>query len=196
MSLTLPRPATPEGPSPRRWTVAEYQKAAKVGLFGPEERLELIDGEIYKRMPPEPPHSNGIDFVRAALVAAFRSVDCYLRTENPISIPGDSQPQPDAAVVVGNPPRYRGRFPIAEEIYLLVEVADSSLNFDRRRKGPQYAAAGIREYWILNLRDRCLEVFRAPQNGAWTVTFTVPENGALSSLTAPEASVAVADLLP
>jgi Uma2 family endonuclease len=196
MSLTMTPPSTTEGPRLRRWTVAEYQRAAQMGLFGPEERLELIDGEIYEKMPPDPPHSTGIDLARFHITRAFQGVDCYLRSENPVVLPNDGQPEPDIAVVAGVPGRYRDHHPGPEDVLLIVEVADSSLSFDRRQKGPQYAVAGIQEYWILNLPDRCLEVFRLPQNGGWTATSTVAEDGAVSPLAAPGATVRVADLLP
>jgi Uma2 family endonuclease len=197
MSILLDTSSTSgEGPRVRRWTLTEYQQAASLGLFDPEECLELIQGEIIENMPPNPLHSNAIDLIRVSLTHALLAVDCYLRSENPITMTGATQPQPDIAVVKGTPQRYIGRFPRPEEILLIVEIAESSLTYDRETKGSLYAGAGIRKYWILNLTDRCLEVHRDPQDSVWTTRFMVPSDGSIASLVAPDSLIAVSEILP
>ena len=198
-TVTLEKSATHAVLETRRhlWTVEDYQRMATLGLFAPEERTELINGEIIDKMPPSPDHSLSVDLIRIALAAAFAGQDCFLRSENPVRLPGiRNQPQPDIAVVRGNPRLYPGRFPAPEDILLLIETAYSSEDFDRDTKAPLYAAAGIPEYWIVNLKARTLEVYRDPQNGVYATLFTVPATGTVSPLAAPESVVLVADLLP
>jgi Uma2 family endonuclease len=197
MSPLLSSPTTrDQGPRARRWTTDEYHRAAALGLFHPEECLELVDGEIIEKMPPDPPHSGSVGMTADVLARAFSLVDCCVRTENPVTLPNDGEPQPDVAVVIGDHRRYTGRHPQPADVLLLMEIADSSLAYDRETKGPLYAAAGIREYWILNLRERQLEVHRDPHDGEWVTAFIVPADGNLSPQSAPNSTVAVSDMLP
>lgn len=186
-------------PSPlprRRWTVEEFQSAARFGLFRPEERLELLDGEILEKRPPDPPHSSATGLVDDVLRRAFAGVDGFIRTENPVVLPHASQPEPDVAVVRGQRRDFASRHPSPADLLLVVEVSFSTLADDRGIKARLYAEAGIAEYWIVNLRDRQLEVHRTPQNGIWTQTFVVATGNSVAPLAAPGATVAVADLLP
>ena len=191
----VPLPET--GVRPRRWTRDEYYRAAEMGLFGPEERLELLNGEILEKMTENAPHVTGLDLTLAQLVAAFAGQSCYVRVQHPIALPGAaSDPEPDLAVVSGTPRAYQARHPQPQEILLLVEVSNTTLTFDRGPKAAAYAAAGIREYWVLNLSDRRLEVHQDPQNGTYQTVTPHDENQAVSPLAAPQAPVRVADLLP
>ncbi|GAB4459816.1 MAG: Uma2 family endonuclease [Armatimonadaceae bacterium] len=183
-------------PRLRRWSVAEFRKMSDAGIWGSEEHLELIGGQIVQKMPPSPPHSVCVDLTRLVLSRVFAGMDMYLRTENPIALPGDYHSEPDIAVVIGNPRRYADQFPEPEEIFLLVEVAGTALEYDREVKGEVYAAAGIPEYWIINLRERQVEVFRRPAAGAWSESFLVSAEGSLSPLAAPEAMIPVVEILP
>ena len=181
----------------RRWSVEEFQCAIRLGLFREDERLELLDGEIFKQMPPDPSHSSTIPLSHVTLNRAFAMVDCHLRTENPITLTGSSsQPQPDIVVAQGSPRLYATRHPAPTDILLVVEVSASTLTDDRTEKSALYAAAGISEYWIVNLRDRQLEVHRLPQNGIWTQTQVVAATGSIAPLAALNMPVTVADLLP
>ncbi len=181
----------------RRWSVEEFQCAIRLGLFHADERLELLDGEIFEKMPPDPPHSTTTGFTYDALQAAFVGIDCHLRSENPIVLTGTrSQPEPDVVVVRGPRRLYTSRHPAPTEILLVVEVSASTLTDDRNAKSALYATSGITEYWIVNLQDRQLEVHRLPQNGIWTQTQVVGATGSIAPLAAPNMPVTVADLLP
>ncbi|MGC4046030.1 MAG: Uma2 family endonuclease [Armatimonas sp.] len=147
-------------------------------------------------MPPDPPHSITIPLSLALLQAIFIPLNAHLRTENPLLIPSGSQPQPDILVVNGAPRDYLAQHPQPADVLLLIEVSDSTLQTDRSVKSPLYAEAGISEYWILNLQDRQLEVHRTPLNGIWTSTFVVPSSGTVTPLAAPNATIAIVDLLP
>ncbi len=122
---TLRQPAV----SLRRWTVAEYYRMAEVGMLGPEERTELIDGQIIQMSPQDPLHASVIR--RASKILNRRlgeAVDVCLQL--PISLSNDTEPEPDITVVRPNPGEYSDHHPRAEDIYLLIEVANSSLLFD------------------------------------------------------------------
>jgi Uma2 family endonuclease len=181
-------------PAARRWTVAEYHLAADAGLFRPEERLELIEGEIYAMSPQKTPHSVAIDLTLPVLQQAFRP-EHYVRVQEPLTLSDYSEPEPDLAVVPGKPRDYLAGHPHAPA--LVVEVAETTLAFDRR-KAAIYARAGIPEYWILNLVDGVLEVYRRPSQdaGRYEDCTRYVSGDTVSPLLAPDQSVLVADLLP
>jgi Uma2 family endonuclease len=182
-------------PALRRWTVAEYYQAAEAGVFNPEERLELIEGEIFRMSPQDSPHATGCDLTEDALREIFGR-GYRVRTQKPLSLGDDSVPEPDLAVVRGNVRDFAIAHPATA--VLVVEVADSSLRFDRGRKARLYARAGIPDYWILNLPGRVLEVHRDPDpgNGLYRQITRHGENESVSPLVAPAAAILVRDLLP
>lgn len=131
-----------------------------MGLFGHEERLELIGGEVVRKMTPQkPPHASGIVQIESAL-RALAIPNAHLRVQLPMALSDDSEPEPDVAIVAGRPFDYAREHPTTA--LLVVEVADATLRFDRTVKAGLYASTGIQEYWILNLPDRVLEVLRDP----------------------------------
>ena len=123
-------------------------------MFGPEDRIELLDGRLVAREPQGGRHATAVALVRAALEKAFgRSF--YIRKEKPIALDETSEPEPDVVVVPGRPRDYRDAHP--SRPVLVVEVADTSLALDRLRKAGLYARAGIADYWVVNLVDEVLE---------------------------------------
>lgn len=151
-----------ELPRRKRWSLAEYLRLIDLGAIGAEDRVELLEGEIVEKTAQNLAHVVGA----RATVAALRTVFGEGFDVNPqLPIPlGESMPEPDVMVLGGTWRDYVLRHPRPEEVSLLVEVADASrLDHDRKQKSRIYATAGIREYWILNLVDRRLEVHRQPQ---------------------------------
>ena len=184
----------------RRWSRAEYERMIDKGIFQPDERLELIDGELIVGEPQTPPHAVGVSLAKDALWATF-TAGCHVRARAPVALDDASEPEPDVSVVRGAPRDYRDAHP--REPVLLVEVADASLTFDRRWKGSLYARADVADYWILNVADRVLEVYRQPVRSAsarygWKYrNVRLLKSGAVvSPLAAPKARIRVADLLP
>jgi Uma2 family endonuclease len=185
----------------RNWTRAQYERAIDAGLFGEDDHVELIEGEIVPKPDfSKPGHASGITALYQELVAVFASGH-VVRCQMPLGVEPDSEPEPDIAVVTGIWRDYVKAHPTTA--VLIVEVADSSLAYDRTYKASLYAKAGIQEYWILNLADRLLELFREPaaaQDGAFgygyqsVVRYTDSER--VAPLAAQDSSVAVADLLP
>jgi len=144
----------------KRWTRLEYERLIDLGAFGPEERLELVGGQLVVREPQGSPHSTGIRLVAGALRAAFGpgwNVDAQL----PVALDEESEPEPDVTVVAGGPRDYLASHPSRPA--LVVEIALTSLALDRGEKASLYARAGITDYWIVNLVDNLLEVYRDPQ---------------------------------
>ncbi|MBI3407951.1 MAG: Uma2 family endonuclease [Planctomycetes bacterium] len=144
----------------RRFSVDEYHRMIEVGILGEDDDLELLNGWLVPKMTRNPPHDAIMDLthecVRRLLPDAWR-----IRIQSAITT-ADSEPEPDLAIVRGPANRYLKRHPSPEEIALIIEVAQSSLDKDRNEKGPIYAAAGIPWYWIINLVDDCVEIYSTP----------------------------------
>lgn len=180
-----------------RWGREEYYRLGELGFFR-GKRVELIDGEIFEMPALKPPHVTALELTAEVLRASFGAGYC-VRTQAPLDL-GRSQPEPDIVVVRGQLRDYV-RHP--QTALLVVEVSDSTLSYDRRRKAHDYARVGIADYWIVNLIDRQLEVHRVPgpdpaRRGrfSYAEVTVVPATGQVIPLAAPNALIAVADLLP
>lgn len=202
---TKPKVALPEAEGPelerRKLSRADYHRAAELGIFGPDERLELIHGEVYRKMSPQSSaHAMAIRAVATALEEAFgEGVD--VRQQLPVHT-DDSEPEPDVAVVPGSWQDYKNH-PSADVALLIVEIADTSVRGDRGLKAALYAEAGVRDYWIVNLNARAVEVYREPAALASTPhgfgfksVRLYTEDETVSPLAKPEAAIPVARLLP
>ena len=178
-----------------RYTVASYFALVRAGIVQPDEHVELLEGVVVAEPPQEPEHSASASQVDRALREAIRT-RAAIRVQFPLVLGQYSAPEPDVAVVPGTEADYADAHPTTA--LLVVEVARSSLPKDRLSKTRIYAAAGIPEYWLVNLRDDRVEVYRQPNPAART--YAEPrlagrgERIALVSF--PDASVAVDDLLP
>ncbi|MCL6473426.1 MAG: Uma2 family endonuclease [Firmicutes bacterium] len=156
MVQTLEQPKTVPIPR-RRFTREEYYRLAEIGFFQ-GERVELIEGEIVKMSPISPLHGEVVTLLAERLWQLFGE-GYRVRVQLPLSL-GDSEPEPDIAVVPGKVGDYVHAHPTTA--LLVVEVAQTSLEYDREVKAPLYARAGIPEYWIVNLDGHCIEVYRDP----------------------------------
>jgi Uma2 family endonuclease len=184
----------------RRWSRGEYEGLVDKGFFRSDERLELLDGVLAVREPQGTLHATALVLVRDALLRGFGR-KYLVREQSPVALDDASEPEPDFAVVPGRARDYRSAHP-AKPV-LVVEVAETSLRIDRQRKSGLYARAGRPEYWILNLVDRVLEVYREPVRSAsarygWKYrSVRLLKSGAVvSPLAAPRARIRVAALLP
>jgi Uma2 family endonuclease len=182
----------------RRFTRLEYDRLIAQGFFDEDERIELLDGQLVVREPQGSRHVVAVELVREALQHAFGK-GYHIRGHSPVALDDVSEPEPDVAVVRGRLRDYVAAHPASP--VLVVEVADSSLGKDRVRKAALYARAGIADYWIVNLNDRVLEVYRAPARtaaGRWTYRSVsrLRARAAVAPLAAPGRRVPVAALLP
>lgn len=184
----------------RRWTRREYDRLVEVGVLHEDEPVELIGGALIVAEPKGGPHATAVGLAGDALRLAFGS-GWIVRIQDPVALDDDSEPEPDVVVVAGSWRDYRTEHPARPA--LAVEVSESSLTFDREVKGSLYARGGIADYWIVNLVDRLLEIYRAPSRDA-TAQFgwrygevhLLGPGAAASPLARPDARIAVSHLLP
>ncbi len=188
-------------PRTRRWTRAEYDRLIDTGVFQPGERLELLAGQLVVREPQGTPHATGIRLVTRALREVFGQDGWMVDMQLPVALDEESEPEPDVTVTAGSPRDFLPSHPARP--VLVVEVAESSLALDREEKGSLYARARVPEYWILNLRDRLLEVHRephpdpsSPHGWSYRSHQSLAAGEHVTPSAAPTARIAVANLLP
>jgi Uma2 family endonuclease len=168
----------------------------ETGILDENDRVELVNGWIVEMSPIGPPHATCVRLVRAAL-QEIMPTGWLVLVQDPITL-HTGEPEPDLTVVRGGIRDYRDRHPGGSDIGLVIEVADATLQFDRVQKRAQYATAGISEYWIVNLIDRCLEVHRGPAGGDYPTPQIIHNDGLVELNLAGRqvAKLAVADFLP
>jgi Uma2 family endonuclease len=183
----------------RRWKRVEYDRLIECGFFKPGEPVELLGGQLIVAEPQGNRHFTAIRAVEEALRAAFGQ-GWEVRGQGPIALDDESEPEPDVAVVPGTFRDYAGGHPSRPA--LVVEVSESSLAFDRAHKGSLYARAGLADYWIVNLVDRVLEVYRdtvrdleAPFGWRYQSVVMLGPDAAVSPLASPQARVRVSDVV-
>jgi Uma2 family endonuclease len=184
----------------RRWTRAEYDRLIAIGVFGPGDPIELLGGELIVSEPQSSPHYTAVGLVEDALRAAL-GAGWLVRSQGPIALDDESEPEPDIAVIPGGRRDYAQEHPARP--LLVVEVSLSSLALDRAHKGSLYARAGLEDYWILNLVDRVLEIYRRPVEDPSTPfgwrygsVERLEPGAAAAPLIAPDARILIGDLLP
>ena len=145
----------------KRFTIDEYNRLAELGFFYEDERVELIRGEIIPMAAKGTLHST---FCRRLIRELSKLIAnlATLQSQDPIIIPPDSEPEPDIAILRNKDDDYLNSHPAPQDVLLLIEIADSSLKYDREVKLPLYAQAGISDYWIFNSIENCLETYNEP----------------------------------
>ena len=173
---------------PRRLTRKEYDRLAELGFFV-GERVELVRGIVVRMSPIGPGHADPIDRLTEWLVPALVG-RARVRIQQPLVAFDESEPEPDVAVVPIGP--YAKAHP--HRAHLLIEVAESSLAYDRETKAPLYAASEVSEYWIVDVTARAVEVYTAPVEGRYTSFVRLGLADVLRSLAFPEIAFPVSDL--
>ncbi len=177
-----------------RFTVDDYYRMGDAGVFPQGHRVELLEGEIIDMMPIGPFHSGVVNRL-SNYMASISGGRWLVTTQNPLRLDKHSEPQPDVVLVCPSADDYTLNHPKPEDVLLLIEVADSSLDYDRDDKLPAYAKAGIEEYWLVNLPEQCVEVYREPHfTGYSSVTLLKPGDTA-SPAAFPDVKVDLAALL-
>ncbi len=176
-------------PTRHKLDVAIYHQMIDAGIFGKEDRIELIDGDIIDMAPIGQDHVAIVNGLNRALVLACLD-RAIVSTHNPVRIGRLSAPQPDFAVLRPRPDFYAtGERPGPGDVLLLVEVSGSSLRFDQTVKLPLYARAGIGELWIVDLHRRALDAYRAPDGDGYRESATYQPGETLALALAPEVVV-------
>jgi Uma2 family endonuclease len=188
-----PHGSTAGSRSVRNFSRLEYDKMIDAGVLGEDEHVELVGGAIVEMSPEGPHHAGTIDLCAEVLRRAFGS-GFTVRVQHPLVIDPDGEPEPDLAVVAGGPSQHLGAHP--RSAALVVEVAESSLAYDRREKALLYARAGIPEYWIVNLVDRRVEVHREPARDGYRRSVSLAVGDELAPMSAPDGAIAIASILP
>lgn len=185
-----------------RWTREEYHRIAEAGVFD-GKRVELIEGEVIEMAPMLSAHATGIVKLNEKLFEVLAGKRVVVRVQCPIVLGDFSEPEPDLALVAGTADDYALRHPGVADLLLLVEVSDTTLADDRNSKLQLYAAHGVEEYWIVNIPDRRVEVFRHPEGGLqsdqpfrFLFSSVTPEGGVVSPAFAPDLKISVSEILP
>ena len=184
-------------PRPRLFTNAEYHAMGDAGIFAPDERVQLVAGEIVVMSPMGSRHAEGICLLTDEFATSGRLAGrALIRVQLPVVIPDISEPEPDLALLVRREGGYARAHPRPEDVLLLVEVADSTLAYDRRVKLPLYVAAGIPESWLMNLQDDVIEAHTDPSPDGYSALRRYRHGDIIAPLAFPELSVAVSQLIP
>jgi Uma2 family endonuclease len=155
---------TESWPRPHRLTVHDYYRMAEVGLLHPDDRTELIEGEIIDMPPIGPGHGSVVDRLTHLLVPAVGE-RAIVRVQGAVRLSRMSEPQPDVALLVPSADYYRAGHPSGDDTFLVIEVSDSTLRYDRDVKVPLYARHGVPEVWIVDVQNDALLVYGALRDG-------------------------------
>jgi Uma2 family endonuclease len=176
-------------------TAQEYLRMGEAGVFGPEARLELIEGEIVEMAPIGSAHASTVR--RLDRLFGRRAGDLALvSVQSPLVIGERSVPQPDVALLKPRADDYYGSHPSAADALLVIEVSDTTLRFDLSTKIALYARAGIAEAWVVDVEGRVVRVFRDPDPSGYRTSFTVSGDQDISLVSLPEVALTAADLFP
>ena len=170
--------------APRRFTVDEYHRMAEAGILHEDDRVELIHGEIIQMSPIGNHHAAIVS--RLNMLLAPRLAPQYIiNVQNPVLINSNSEPEPDIAVLPFRDDYYAEGGVTPANVLLLIEVSDSTLRYDRNRKLPLYAEAGIAEVWIIDVNKRQLEVYRQPDGDRYQSVKTLKREDSVSATQLP-----------
>jgi Uma2 family endonuclease len=178
----------------RLLSVQDYHRMVEAGVIAPDERVELIAGQLYRMAAKGTAHSAAVTRIERVLKARLGN-RVLLRFQDPIQLDDYSEPEPDVAVVKTNPLDYEDHHPTPGEVYWLIEVADTTLKRDRELKAPAYAQSGIQDYWILDVNQRQLYVFRIPTAAGYTSEVVLSAADVISPLVFSECQIPVEELL-
>ena len=174
----------------RLFTVKEYHLMNEAGVFGEDDRVELIEGEIIQMAAIGTRHATCV----RRLIRQFRQLpeeSAILDVQNPIQLTERTEPQPDVVLLEPRADYYATAHPIPSEVLLLVEVSDSTIDFDRNVKVANYARSGIQEVWLWDLEANCLEVYRDPTENGYTSIQRFERGEIVSPLAFPDFQVSV-----
>jgi Uma2 family endonuclease len=174
----------------RHFTVADYHRMRKAGIFTEDDRVELLDGEVIQMSPIGPLHAAIVKRLNTLL--GKEPLPGYLvSVQDPVQLADDSEPQPDIAILTYRADYYAGAHPQPPDIQVIIEVADTSVAYDRDRKLPRYAASGIPEVWIIDVDNQQVEQYFNPAHGQYRTKQTWTHGQTLTSQVLPMLSVPV-----
>ena len=178
----------------RRFSVAEFRRLAESGLAHPDERLELLDGEVVRMSPIGQRHAACVDLA-STLAGRQLGAAVIVRVQGPLRLDDETELYPDVALLAPRDDFYRGNMPTGRDALLVVEVADTSLAYDLGTKAPRYGRAGVHTMWVVDLQGGVVEVLSEPSAGGFDLRRTVRPGAMLTHPLLPALSIAASDLL-
>lgn len=180
-------------PAKHLFTTQEWHHFAAIGFFAPGYRAELIEGEIIDMPPIGTDHGSCVDWLTHYFSKNLPD-SMRFRVQNPITLGDLSEPEPDFSIVHYRSDYYRHAHPTPQDVLLVIEVSDTTLSYDRNTKAPLYATHAMPEYWIINLVEQCVEVYRQPQQGQYREQQVLRGENKLCSLQVAEIEIMVKSL--
>jgi Uma2 family endonuclease len=180
-------------PAKHRFSVEEYYRMAETGLLRSDARVELLDGEITDMSPIGPFHGGVTKFLSAIFFAVAQG-RWITSVQDPIRLDDHSEPEPDLMLLKPSADFYQKRHPQPEDVFLLVEISDTSLERDQEDKLPAYARAGIAEVWIVDLNEQTIEVHRQPHFAGYSSKAILRAGDRANPQAFPDAMVEVAEM--
>ncbi len=182
-------------PSLKKWSVEDYHRMIEFGILTPADQVELLEGVIVQLNPQRSPHAATTQCASDYLREMLRG-EVIVRVQLPITLPPDSEPEPEIAIVRLERRKYLDHHPQPDDILFLAEVADSTLNEDRTRKAKLYAKASICEYWVIDVNKRQVLGFRQSDGDRYTEEFVLRANDSIELVAFPEILILVSQLFP
>ena len=192
---TVNRRAKTNGSRLRLITVHEYEQMIAAGIYTTNDKIELLDGVLIKKMPKNVPHSSAVRRANYFFINRFGNLAVVI-TQDVVITNENSAPEPDLALLKPPAEKYDRAQPRAADVLLIMEISDSTLAFDRREKSLNYARAGIEQFLIVNLKKREIEDYREPAPDGYRFKKTYTENESFSLAAFPEIEIAVNEFLP
>ena len=177
------------------WSIADYHQMIEAGILDEDDRVELLEGKIVCMSPQRPFHAASVQR-SSRLLFKLLSDRAEIRVQLPVILGNDSEPEPDIAVVRFDDDEYSFRHPEASDIYLLIEVADSTIAKDRNQKARIYAKNQVLEYWILDLQKREVYVFRQPEESSYREKLILNSNDSIAIQAFPDAAITLNAMFP
>lgn len=182
-------------PGLRLFTTTEYEQMVDAGVLNEDDRVELIEGRIVQMAPKNMLHATATRRATRCFMKMF-SGRAVVSVQDPILLKDFSEPEPDLVLAAPPDEKYLEHHPTPEDIFLVLEIADSSVSYDREKKGPIYAQHGIIQFCLLNLQTRELEDYRDPSAQGYRTKKTYTEAEKFNLVSFPKVSIKVGDLLP
>ena len=177
-----------------RFTSRDYYRMAETGVLKPDARVELLDGQVFEMSPIGPFHGGAVSRLNRLFVTLSKG-RWFVWVQNPVTLDDYSEPQPDLMLLKPAADDYTTALPAPDDVFLLIEVSDSTVASDREKKLPLYGRAGIREVWIVNLPDQSIEVCRDPHYQGYASTEVLRPGAQARPLAFPDVALEVADLV-
>jgi len=183
----------PFEPQPHRYNIADYHRMAECGILSAQDSVELLAGNVIDKAPISSQHAGSVNKLNSLFSHAVAH-SAIVSIQDPVILSDLSEPQPDIALLHYREDFYSNAHPRAKDIYLLIEVADSTLRYDRTVKMPLYAQAGIPEVWIVNVEGKTLEVHQQPVDGLYQQQQRLEKLDEITPIALPEVTLELQSL--